>query len=512
MSNARRLLLAFEGSDLAHGRTTVGRVARNGKAEAKSTVTREVMTEDHVADHIAGKQGVGAIPINSRNECKFGAIDVDEYDLDHRALAAKIKRLSLPLVQCRSKSGGAHLYLFLDQWYPANIVREYLTEAAAMLGFAGREIFPKQDKILSDRGDVGNFINTPYFNAEATVRYAVSENGEAMSLEEFLDKVEASRQPLSKLEIAPHIEPREDLKDYPPCLEQIITQGVINQYRNITMFNLSVAHRKSSPDNWSRMLEESNVRYCENPLEAEEIVLIKKQHDKKSYGFQCNVQPLCNFCNKDLCRSRKYGVGGGGLVEFPKLTGMTILNSTPKMFFLDYEGQRLELNADQLSVQASFQKACIEQVNRMPPTVKAPEWNRIVNELLQTAIKIEAAPELTLRGQFEDLLREYCTSNIKAMVPEEMAMGKPWTDKGITKFTFAGLVEFLRFRQLTSVTRVQIQNFLRDLNNGAPCNGHQSVKKEDGTYTTMRVWWVPAYKETPVDMRTESRREEQIPF
>lgn len=512
MSNARRLLLAFEGSDLAHGRTTVGRVARNGKAEAKSTVTREVMTEEHVAAHIAGKQGVGAIPINSKNECKFGAIDVDEYDLDHRALAAKIKRLNLPLVQCRSKSGGAHLYLFLDQWYPAVMVREYLTEVAAMLGFAGREIFPKQDKILFDRGDVGNFINTPYFNAEATVRYAVSETGDAMSLEEFLDKVEAMRVPLSKLEIAPHVETREDLKDFPPCLEQIITQGVINQYRNITMFNLSVALRKASPDNWSRMLEESNVRYCETPLEAEEIVAIKKQHEKKSYGFQCNVQPLCNFCNKDLCRSRKLGIGGGGIVEFPKLTGMTILNSSPKMFFLDYEGQRLELTAEQLSGQAAFQKACIEQVNRMPPTIKAPEWNRIVNELLQTAIKIEAAPELTLRGQFEDLMREYCTSNIKAMVPEEMAMGKPWTDKGVTKFTFAGLMEFLKFRQFTNVTRVQVQNFLRDLNNGAPCNGHQSVKKEDGSFTTMRVWWVPAYKETPVDMRSESRREEQIPF
>ena len=512
MSNARRLLLAFEGSDLAHGRTTVGRVARNGKAEAKSTVTREVMTEEHVAAHIAGKQGVGAIPINSKNECKFGAIDVDEYDLDHRVLAAKIKRLNLPLVQCRSKSGGAHLYLFLDQWYPAAMVREYLTEVAAMLGFAGREIFPKQDKILFDRGDVGNFINTPYFNAEATVRYAVSETGDAMSLEEFLDKVEAMRVPLSKLEIAPHVETREDLKDFPPCLEQIITQGVINQYRNITMFNLSVALRKASSDNWSRMLEESNVRYCETPLEAEEIVAIKKQHDKKSYGFQCNVQPLCNFCNKELCRSRKLGIGGGGIVEFPKLTGMTILNSSPKMFFLDYEGQRLELTAEQLSGQAAFQRACVEQVDRMPPTIKAPEWNRIVNELLQTAIKIEAAPELTLRGQFEDLMREYCTSNIKAMVPEEMAMGKPWTDKGVTKFTFAGLMEFLKFRQFTNVTRVQIQNFLRDLNNGAPCNGHQSVKKEDGSFTTMRVWWVPAYKETHVDMRSESRREEQIPF
>lgn len=513
MSFARRLLRAFEGSDLAHGRTTVGRVARNGKAEANSYVAREVLTEDHVKAHLAGKQGVGAIPINSKNECRFGALDIDDYDLDHKALAARIKKHSLPLVQCRSKSGGAHLYLFLDDWYPASMVREYLAEVSAVLGYAGREIFPKQDKILLDRGDVGNFINMPYFNAEMTVRYAVSETGDALSLEEFLDKVEAARVPLSKLEVAPHVEKREDLKDYPPCLEQIVQQGVVNQYRNITMFNLVVAHRKANPENWKRMLEESNARYCESPLPAEEIVNLQKQHEKKSYGFQCNTSPLNNFCNKELCKARKFGIGGGGLAEFPKLTGMTILNSSPKMFFLDYDGKRLEVTSEQLSSQASFQKACVEQVNRMPPTLKAPEWNRIVNELLETAIQLEAPPELTIRGQFEDLMREYCTSNIKAMVPEEVVMGKPWTDKGLTKFTFTGLMEFLKFRGFTNVTRVQIQNFIKDLNDGNTCHGHQALRKEDGTPTTVRVWWVPAYKEEQVDMRAETRRDEKsIPF
>lgn len=512
MSLTRRLLLAFEGSDLAHGRTTVGRVARNGKTEANSYVTREVMTEEHVKAHLAGKQGVGAIPINSKNECRFGAIDVDDYDLNHKALAAKVKKMELPLVHCRSKSGGAHLYLFLDNWYPAALVREYLTEMAALLGFAGREIFPKQDKILFDRGDVGNFINMPYFNANETVRYALSETGEALTLEEFLDKVEATRVPLAKLEIAPHVESREDLKQYPPCLEQIVQQGVINDYRNVTLFNLTVAHRKASPENWKRLLEESNARYCSDPLPAEEIVNLQKQHDKKAYGFQCTAQPLCNFCNKEVCKSRKYGIGGSGPVDFPKLTGMTILNSSPKMFFLDYEGKRLELQADHLSSQAAFQRACIEQVDMMPPTIKPHDWNKVVNDLLGTAIKLEAPPELTLSGQFEDLMREYCTSNIKAMVPEEMVIGKPWTDKGVTKFTFTGLMEFLKFRGFNNVTRVQIQNFIKDMNDGGICHGHQSVKKEDGTNTTIRVWWVPAYKESHVDMRSETRREDSIPF
>ena len=48
------------------------------------------------------------------------------------------------------------LFLFLKDWEPAALVREYLMEMSIALGFSGCEIFPKQDKILAERGDVGN--------------------------------------------------------------------------------------------------------------------------------------------------------------------------------------------------------------------------------------------------------------------------------------------------------------------------------------------------------------------
>ena len=92
-------------------------------------------------------------------------------------------------------------------------------------------------------------------------------------------------------------------------------------------------------------------------------------------------------------------------------------------------------------------------------------------------------------------------------------MGKPWTDKGLTKFTFGGLMEFLKFRGFTNVSRVQVQNFIKDLNDGRPCHGHQGLRREDGGTTTVRVWWVPAYKEEQVDMRVETNDEAaRIPF
>ena len=65
-----------------------------------------------VQDHLDGKTGVGAIPINEENKCKFGALDIDVYPLDHAALIKKLKQNKVPCVVCRSKSGGAHVFFF----------------------------------------------------------------------------------------------------------------------------------------------------------------------------------------------------------------------------------------------------------------------------------------------------------------------------------------------------------------------------------------------------------------
>ena len=182
MSLAQRMLAAFEGSKVAHGTTKVGKVGRNGKAEADSRIVREPLTQKIMQGHIDGEQGIGAIPINEDNKCRWGALDIDIYDLDQNELQARIQKLKLPLLHCRSKSGGAHLYLFLEEYEQASVVREYLLEMTVALGHSGREIFPKQDTILSERGDVGNFINLPYFDAELPLRYSTTRRYSPWSL------------------------------------------------------------------------------------------------------------------------------------------------------------------------------------------------------------------------------------------------------------------------------------------------------------------------------------------
>ena len=64
-----------------------------------------------------GKEpSLGIIPINDDNKCKWGAIDIDTYDgFDHKKLIKKIVGKKIPLVVCKSKSGGAHVFLFVSE-------------------------------------------------------------------------------------------------------------------------------------------------------------------------------------------------------------------------------------------------------------------------------------------------------------------------------------------------------------------------------------------------------------
>ena len=168
--SAQRFLDLFTGSQGTHGQTDVLGRQKNGKQQAKYEIVREPLTVELVQEHLDGRLGVGSIPIDETNKCQFGALDIDDYSLDLPVLLAKVKRFKLPLVMCRSKSGGAHLFLFMSERVAASEMRDRLAEFASALGWGNCEIFPKQEELLAERGDVGNFINLPYQNAKYTTR------------------------------------------------------------------------------------------------------------------------------------------------------------------------------------------------------------------------------------------------------------------------------------------------------------------------------------------------------
>ncbi len=193
---AKRFHALFSGMERAHGsylNINWDEARSDGKFKGDAVTRREPVTDDLWQRHLDGKYGIGVIPIRDDSRCVFAAIDVDVYaDLDLGRVAFDVAKMGLPLIVCRSKSGGAHIYLFMKEPVPAGKVQERLREIAATLAFGTAELFPKQTSIDSDR-DLGSWINCPYQNAAETNRYAVMPTGDAMTAEEFLTAAEAAR-------------------------------------------------------------------------------------------------------------------------------------------------------------------------------------------------------------------------------------------------------------------------------------------------------------------------------
>ena len=168
----------FDGLKEAYGTYKVEKTQVNGKNTGKASIIREPRTLNLWEGHLSGKgNALGIIPINEDNRCKWGCIDVDQYPLDHKVLVEKIRKLKLPLVVCRSKSGGAHCFHFLTDWVEARDLQQTLQHISAALGYGDSEIFPKQVKLNLERGDVGNFLNLPYYDHLEGLRYAFLDDG-----------------------------------------------------------------------------------------------------------------------------------------------------------------------------------------------------------------------------------------------------------------------------------------------------------------------------------------------
>ena len=74
--------------------------------------------------------------------CHWGAIDIDQYDVSHKKLVEILRSNKIPAVVGRTKSGGAHVWIFLNEPITAEDMQSRMVELSAALGFAGSEIFP----------------------------------------------------------------------------------------------------------------------------------------------------------------------------------------------------------------------------------------------------------------------------------------------------------------------------------------------------------------------------------
>jgi hypothetical protein len=468
MSLAEEFATRFAGLRHAYGTFTATNESReDGKASGKNvTISKELSDKDLLKlweNHLSGEQSVGIVPIDENNSCIWGAIDVDEYQLDLKGLAKKLAKHKLPLVVCRSKSGGAHVYLFIAEPVPASLLQRKLRQLAASIGYGQAEIFPKQTQLLLERGDRGSTLNMPYFGGENSTRYAYGKGGEALTPTEFLEqatKITLTASELEKLEASPLTEEVDWLDQGPPCIQHLVVQGFPKGTRNSGLFNVGVFLRKKYPDDWEKRLEDINMQYMQPPLGAQEVLTIGKQLKRKDYFYRCNDQPIASHCNSPLCRTRKHGIGANG--GTPLFSNLTKQDSEPPIWFLDVEGGRLELETDDLLNQNRFQRKCMDALNKIPPKVKENVWRQIIQQLLDSLTIVEVPKESSTEGHFLELLENFCTER-PARERDELLLHKPWTDNGKTYFRLGDLMEHLHRNNFKEYQRNKLTSKLKQL-------------------------------------------------
>jgi hypothetical protein len=436
----------FEGLKIAYGQYQKGDRNENGKQTGKAFIVRKNVSDDLWENHLQGKgPALGIIPINEDNLCKWGCIDIDEYNFDHASLVQSIRRLKLPLIVCRSKSGGAHVFLFTKNFIPASQMQSTLKKMAKTLGYEGSEIFPKQTEILVDRGDTGNFLNLPYHNEMKGLRYAIKDNGEAASLSEFFEMYSAYVQ--DKLEEVKIEQPKitEAFIDGPPCLNRLAKDGFGEGARNNALFNIAVYYKQATPDTWEDELVKSNQKYMSPPLNNTEVQMLIKSVNRKGYDkYRCKDAPINSVCQSGLCRTKRFGVGYGE-EEMPSLGSLTKYTSKPPQWFLDVGESRIELKSEQLYNPGMFALACLDQANLIIPVLKPKDWKQYYLKPLMTNIQeVEPLESLDPRNEIMDLLQDWTTNRQNARTMDDIFNKLPYTDDG-REFTYFRMEDFFNF-------------------------------------------------------------------
>ncbi len=455
----------FEGYREAHGASIIDPKSMpdpvTGKIKGRHFTLSEPVTEDLWRQHLLGHKGIGIIPINKDSKCRWGAIDVDIYALDHLDLARKITRLNLPLVMTRTKSGGAHLWLFLSEFVMAGEMQAKLRSIASMLGLADSEIFPKQATLVNEQGDKGNWVNMPYFDAARTTRYHIDDLGRVLGPDTFIQAAHAKRLTAAQFYALDH-NPETLLGGAPPCLQHLARHKIPSGARNNGMFSFGVYAKKAKPDSWQAALKGYNEQFCDPPLDESELQDIIRSLDRKDFFYKCNDIPCRTYCNKELCRECEFGIGEEGLGEPVKGT-MTVYDSDPPIYFLDLDGiGRICIGIEELTSPLGLRKACITQLRR-DPKINHKDLRKKMDEMLKTATVIQAPPESTKEGVLEAVLKDWLLHDHISDDQERLLYGVPVRIGNICMFRLDTLERELKRRKQDELERNKLTLLLKNL-------------------------------------------------
>lgn len=484
----------FRGHDGVHGTHGEPELDSNGlKWGIKKTADtrREPATLELWELHLAGERPLGIVPIREDGTCFWGGGDIDQYDMDMGKMLHKVYQSKLPLLPTRSKSGGLHLFAFFEEPMPCAVVQAMLRDMMASLGLAGCEIFPKQTQLLTERGDVGNWLVMPYygddFGGKLQQQVGLKVTGAEMTPAEYLaasERVKMSPEDIQAMGSRRRKKKvSEPFDDGPPCLQHMAANGFPEGSRNNALFMVGLYLKRREPSTWQQNLDEANRLHMRPPLSTDEVQQVVRSLEKRDYEYTCKTEPMCSHCDAAVCRGRRFGIGVAG--EFPVISGLSKLDIPgDPIWFVDIAEHRVEASTTELQTFTLFQRVCMIQCNRMFRVMKQADWAAMVSEAMESLTVIEAPPDVGAPAQFRELLGEWLTNRMKGERKEDLLAGRPWLDpeNGRHWFRIGDLQRFLQREGLREIGRGEISQSIRKLGGGR----HYFNIKQRG----VSVWWV----------------------
>jgi hypothetical protein len=452
-----KLFELFKGLDRAHGTYKIDDTDISEKVSGQAMTLATPPTVDMWRQHLDGKRSLGIVPIMDDGNCNWACIDIDTYKGDVCAQIVQfLKKYKIPFIVCRSKSGGAHVYVFFKEPVPAPVIIRKMNAIAKSMGHEGAEVFPKQLKLEPDQ--YGNWLNMPYFDSELTLRYAFDRDGQQLDLDQFISLIEHNRLTRKEFEA---IEPPKlefPFADGPPCCAHFAMHGIDEGGRNNALMQMSIYAKNKYGDDWKEWTEKYNELHVNPPLNAREMSdTVFKSTDRRDYGYMCTHPPMVNVCNKRVCMQRQYGVGGAAEDQFEadvhledlrklvyELPNGKVVDDAPK-WELTIQGRVIRFpDTSFLQEQKKFATLCINKVNMFPPTLPAARWRMLVHDRLKNVQIVRIPFEQSEHSQTLEHLKDFLRHMAHAKNVAQLMDGLALNDNGVYRFRLESLVDYIR--------------------------------------------------------------------
>jgi hypothetical protein len=287
----------------------------------------------------------------------------------------------------------------------------------------------------------------------------------------------------------------------PPCLQTLAEIGFPSGVHKDSLFQIAVYLKKRYPDDWESYLNVYNVRFFKPPLSGEQQAGIVKSLNRKEYNFSCSKQPICAHCNKQLCRTRLFGVGQEEWNIAIDPGSVIKVLTDPPYWIIGIRGRRIMMTGEDLMSQVLFGKKCMDNIDYFPGKLSAGRWREQINDILRTATPVEASPEASASGELEYYLQQFCTVQAQAETREEIITGKPFTEDGMTYFRSTDFKKYLEAQHFRALTGPRLYSHLRTVG-----LDHKQLRVGDNI---IRVWFIKEFKQSPVDIPPRSVKGEE---